>query len=54
MPEKPEKKVRGIPPQFPIPIGVPSLVSQAIFEHSLGSFFAFYLLSSQSTFFFDQ
>jgi hypothetical protein len=39
MPKKPEKKVRGIPPIPHNPIGVSWLVSQAIFEHSLGSFF---------------
>jgi hypothetical protein len=40
MPKKPEKKLTGIP-QIPHPIGVPWLVSQAIFEQSLGSLFAF-------------
>jgi hypothetical protein len=49
MPKKPEKKLTGIP-QFPIPIGMPWLVSQAIFEESL-AFFCFYSLRSQLTFF---
>ena len=37
--EKTGEEVNRHPPKFPIPIGVPWLVSQAIFEHSLGSFF---------------
>jgi len=41
MPKKPEKKLNRHPPNSPSPIGVPWLVSQAIFEQSLGSLFAF-------------
>jgi hypothetical protein len=38
--EKTGEEVNRHPPKFPIPIGVPWLVSQAIFEQSLGSSFA--------------
>jgi hypothetical protein len=50
MPKKPENKFRGIP-HFPILECRVKVVSQAIFEQSLGSFFAFYLFRSQLTFF---